>query len=63
MTRTLQIACALIATTAGSHLAFAQAPPPLPTVVSVTSMPDILQDSIILERDGNYSAEINGVSY
>jgi hypothetical protein len=63
MTRTLQFACALIATTAGSHLAFAQAPPPLPTVVSVTSMPDILQDSIILERDGNYSAEINGVSY
>jgi len=43
--------------------ACAAGPPPLPPLVSVTPMPDVRQNSVILERDGNYSTTINGVSY
>jgi hypothetical protein len=43
--------------------AAAQTAPALPPVLSVTMMPDVEQDPVVLERDGNYSALINGISY
>ena len=46
MIRTLHFAFALVAATAFSPVALAQTAPPIPAVLSVTSMPNILQDSI-----------------
>jgi hypothetical protein len=53
----------LLAASAFASAALAQSTPPIPTVVSVTQMPVITQNPVILERDGNYSARINGRSY
>jgi len=40
----------------------AAAAPPIPTV-TVTTAPNVQQDSAVLERDGTYSTDINGYSY
>jgi len=54
------MAAAAAITTA--NMAHAQSAPPIPTA-TVTSMPLVQQNPAVLERDGTYSAEINGYSY
>ena len=45
------------------HAALASGPLAIPPVLSVTMLPNITQSPLVLERDGNYSALINGISY
>ncbi len=48
----------------GGLACIAAAPPPVvPPIVSVTQMPNVVQNPAVLERDGTYSALINGASY
>jgi hypothetical protein len=43
--------------------AFAAGPPPIPAIQSITPLPIVAQNPAVLERDGTYSALINGASY
>jgi hypothetical protein len=59
----MSVAVVLAAVNTGAGGVMAGTVPPLPSIVSVTTMPNVRQNPVILERDGNYSALINGVSY
>jgi hypothetical protein len=60
---TAVLPAALVFCGAFAAAAFADGPPPVPALLSVTDVPTVVQNPDVMGRDGTYSLAINGISY